>query len=184
MIWTLRVEDRIDFAMTTPLRDAVADGRNDSEARARLLTALVYEFEGLDCGAATECALSARTLARAAGDPRTRRVGAPEALASGAYGPDLGTQRLANAEELLRTATDNRFDDYRALAHFQLFLARSAEVDLTAAARHLGESLALSSGGQVGQLVLVGMAHDALCDVLAGRLDAAQAAYERVTEQR
>ncbi|HEY5853525.1 MAG TPA: hypothetical protein VIW24_05595 [Aldersonia sp.] len=182
VIWTLRVEARIDYAIVMPLRDALANDGNDRETRARLLTALVYELEGLDCEAASVAALQARTLARAAGDPRAL-CGALGAVGYIAYGPDLSAQRLSNAEELLRTATAHRFDDYRALAHFQLFLAHNAELDLAGAARHLGESLTLASGGQVGQLILVGMAYDALCNVLTGRLDAAQSAYERVTER-
>lgn len=180
MIWTLRVTPTIDDAIVRPLRTAL-DDEPDARTRALLLIALVYELEGVDDRGAADAALEALSLSSTVDDDRVR-CAALGAVGYLAYGPDLNDRRKPVADELLAIAIEHRFDDYRVLAHFQLFLWNSSRLDIAGARTQLDNALTVAGGGQLGELVVVAAAYGALCDVHAGRLDAAQSAYNALAE--
>lgn len=182
VIWTLRVDNEVDETIVSLVESQLL--RTDLSARDRslLLITLVFELEGLQEERVIACAVEALELARTVDDALLlcQALGAYGYLA---YGPDLDSVRLPIATELLDVSTEAGLDEFRALAHFQLFLAGNSVLDLALAKENLGAALRLATGSQLGQLLAVGALYAGLLDLVAGRYDAALARYRMVSER-
>ncbi|SNS63466.1 BTAD domain-containing putative transcriptional regulator [Rhodococcoides kyotonense] len=180
VIWHIR-EGLADDGLLRHVNALLAEPDTGDADRVRLLTTSVFEIEGLDSTTASAQATEAVTLAEKLDDPELLCLSL-NAFGYIAFGPDHDDEQLARAEQLLAVATDAGLTDCQALAHFQLFLACNAVVDLEGAREHVRDAVRLASGAALTQLLGVLTIFGGLVDVLAGRYDAAAARYQAVAD--
>lgn len=180
VIWHIR-EGIADEGILRHVNALLADPDVGEADRTRLLVTSVFEIEGLDSATASKQAVDAVALAERLGDPELLCL-ALNAFGYIAFGPDHDDERVARAEQLLAVATDIGSAEYQALAHFQLFLACNAVVDLEGARSHVRDAIQLASGAALTQLLGVLTIFGGLVDVLAGRYGVAAARYEAVAD--
>ncbi|MCD2189765.1 BTAD domain-containing putative transcriptional regulator [Actinomycetospora soli] len=154
--------------------------RTDRRLRAELLLALAHESQPwlVDLGrAAGDEALG---LARELDDPRLlcRALGVAHLHTFAVADPDH--QRRVG-EEMLAVATRAHLGDHVALAHLVLSAAAVGRGDLDAARSHLDGATATAGAGQLPVLALCVAVFAATLDLVAGRIDAARAAFDELS---
>ncbi|WP_072807478.1 BTAD domain-containing putative transcriptional regulator [Rhodococcoides yunnanense] len=179
VIWHIR-DSAPDRGILEPIDALLGDDSLAPEDRTAVLVAQFFELEGLDDAVAAACAREALDLAESLGRPRVL-CAALNAFGYLAYGPDFTSERIPRAQQLLTIATDHDLVEYQALAHYQMFLACNADVDLLAARTHVGAAVRLATGSALTQLLGVLNIFGALIDVLAGRYDSALAKYSAIS---
>ncbi|AQA23188.1 NACHT domain protein [Rhodococcus sp. MTM3W5.2] len=180
VVWTIRVEPDAD-AFVLDAIDAAA-GRPDLTGadRARLLSARVFELEGVDDEQSLAAALDARRVARESGDNRAL-MRALNAFGYIAFGPDLADERIANAEELRAAARAEGDEGFLSVAYFQRFLAATAETDLERAYENAELATRHAAGHQLTQMLGVVAVFEAMVELMAGRLESAEQRFTAVS---
>ncbi len=186
VVWTIRVDPQADELVVGAIESAVGRGDLGAAERALLLTATVFELEGVDDARSLSAAVEARRVARESGDDRVL-VRALNAFGYIAFGPDLAGERIANAEELLAAATAVGDEGFVSISHYQRFLAATAVTDFDRAYAHADLATRHAAGHQLTQMLGVVAVFDAMVELMAGRLDSAEqrfaAASKTMAEQ-
>ncbi|MFI0368271.1 BTAD domain-containing putative transcriptional regulator [Actinomadura sp. 1N219] len=180
-LWTSREYGTLDHDIVDATGEALARlPADEPELRVRLLTTLAMELEGEphDRGV-TASAEAVRTA---------RDLGVPELIAVALNGAYFNSYRTADglaerrriAAELLDLATRHDLGAYRVLAHLQVQQAAVAELDQTAAHRHLEEGRQLADQYGLPLLAEIGFWEAELIHAFRAPLDEAERTYERL----
>lgn len=179
VVWSIRVDPEPDLTILDAIDSALNSTVPTDDERALLLVTKVFELEGLDDTASLETARQARQSAHGIADPNiVMRV--MNAFGYIAFGPDMATERITNAQELLHTALTVGDEGFASLAYFQLFLAAAAETDFDAAYANAALAINHAIGHQLTQMLGVFAVFDAMVDVMAGRTESAVRRYDAI----
>ncbi|MGV9714011.1 BTAD domain-containing putative transcriptional regulator [Gordonia sp. NPDC003424] len=177
-IWTTRPQGDADPVMTSAVLEILP--ATSGADRARLLVTAALEFEGNDLDRAAAYSAEAVELAHEIADPELR-CATLNARVFTALGPERHHDLLDIAAEFLRAAEESNNFAYQAAAHWGMFQALNARVDLPGAVAEMRLALRTANSGRVGELVVVLSTYNAVLDVLRGDLDQAERGYAAVS---
>ncbi|WP_129977466.1 BTAD domain-containing putative transcriptional regulator [Rhodococcus sp. Q1] len=180
VVWTIRTDSVPDSEILDAIDVALARGGVTASDRALLLVTRVFELEGLDDAECLAAALEARSAAEECGDP-VILVRALNAVGYVAFGPDLVHERLGNAARLLEIATAVGDEGFVSVAHFQRFLAATAETDFGQAYESAALATRSAAGHQLAQMLGVLAIFEALIETMAGRLENGLCRYDEIS---
>lgn len=180
VVWTIQVDAAPDTEMLDAIDACLARDDLTAGDRALLWTTLTFELEGHDDRRYLEAAVAARDAAAESGDVRVL-MRALNAFGYVAFGPDLVSERTANAAALLAAADKTGDEGFTSLAYFQRFLAATAVTDLPAAQENARLAMKHAAGHQLGQMLGVLSVFDAMALLMADRVEEGVAAFDAVS---
>ncbi|WP_037177226.1 BTAD domain-containing putative transcriptional regulator [Rhodococcus sp. UNC363MFTsu5.1] len=180
VVWTIRVEPDVDTFVLDAIDGAAGREGLTASDRARLLSARVFELEGIDDESSLAAAREARRVARESGDTRAL-MRALNAFGYIAFGPDLADERITNAEELLAAARAEGDEGFVSVAYFQRFLAATAGTDFELAYHHAELATRHAAGHQLSQMLGVVAVFEAMVELMAGRLESAEHRFTAIS---